>query len=83
MNFDDEGNHDQSNDITSFLHKEFAQPMNIITYLKGKKTYLLALALFAYAIGGYSTGHLSGQEAIKLIYESGIASSIRAAIAKS
>jgi len=54
----------------------------MINFLKGKKTYLLALALFAYAIGGYFTGHLTVMDAIGLIWSSGVVSSLRAAISK-
>ena len=53
-----------------------------IEALKGKKTYLLAFALLAYALGGYFTGHLTATEAIGLIWGSGVVSSIRAAISK-
>lgn len=55
---------------------------NFIIFLQGKKTYFLAAALLSYAIGGYFSGHLTSEEALKLIYESGIAASIRAAITK-
>ena len=79
MNFDSEG-HDRSNNITSFLHHEFSKPMNLVNYLKGKKTYLLAAALLGYALGGYLTGHLNGKEALDLIWSSGVVSSLRAAI---
>ena len=51
-----------------------------IEKLKGKKTYFLAFALFAYAIGGYATGHLTLTDALGLIWSSGVVSSIRAAI---
>jgi hypothetical protein len=54
----------------------------MIEFLKGKKTYLLALALFAYAIGGYFSGHLDIQTSLGLIYSSGVIGSLRAAISK-
>jgi hypothetical protein len=54
-----------------------------IEALKGKKTYLLAFALFAYAFGGYFTGHLTAAEAIGLVWGSGVVSALRAAISKS
>lgn len=56
--------------------------MNFINWLKGKKSYLLAFALLAYAAGGYFTGNMSSQEALALLWSSGFAASIRAAIAK-
>jgi hypothetical protein len=56
--------------------------MNLINWLRGKKTYFLALALFAYTIGGYLTGHMTAQEALALIYSSGVIASLRAAISK-
>ena len=56
--------------------------MTFINFLKGKKTYLLAFALFAYAAGGYFTGHLTLTDAVSLVYGSGVISSFRAAIAK-
>jgi uncharacterized membrane protein len=52
----------------------------IIAWLAGKKTYILAIALFAYAIGGALTGHLSWNEALNLIFGSGIVASLRLAI---
>lgn len=55
---------------------------NMITFLQGKKSYLLALALFAYAFGGYVTGHMNLQEAVGLIWGSGVVASLRAAIDK-
>ena len=55
---------------------------SLIESLKGRKTYLLAFALLAYAIGGYITGHLTLPDALGLIWGSGIVSSIRAAISK-
>jgi hypothetical protein len=52
----------------------------MITWLQGKKTYLLAIALFAYAIGGYFSGHLTSAEVLGLLWSSGVVSSLRAAI---
>ena len=49
-------------------------------YLKGKKTYLLALAGIIYAVTGAMTGHSSWKEAVDIIWASGIASAIRNAI---
>lgn len=56
--------------------------MQLITWLQGKKTYLLAIALLAYTIGGYFTGHLDQQTALELLFSSGVISSLRAAITK-
>lgn len=50
------------------------------TFLKGKKSYLMALALLAYAVGGYFTGHLTQADAIGLVWGSGVTASLRAGI---
>lgn len=47
-------------------------------WLRGKKTYFLAVALFAYAAGGYFTGNMTLQQALELIYGSGVLASLRA-----
>jgi hypothetical protein len=52
------------------------------TFLSGKKTYLMAFALFAYCVGGYFTGHLDAQTALGLLFSSGTIASLRAAIDK-
>lgn len=56
--------------------------IEIKRWLEGKKTYFLATALFAYAIGGYVTKHLTLNEAVDLIFGSGFFASLRAAISK-
>lgn len=55
---------------------------SIITWFAGKKTYFMALALLAYAAGGYFTGHMTSTEALGLLWSSGTLASLRAAIAK-
>lgn len=55
---------------------------NIIEFFSGKKTYLLAFALFAYAFGGFITGHMTLSEAMGLIWGSGVVASLRSAINK-
>lgn len=52
-------------------------------FLQGKKTYLLALALFAYSIGGYASGNLTAEQAIKAVYESSVIAALRAGIENS
>lgn len=54
----------------------------MITWLEGKKSYCLAIALFGYSLGGYFTGHLTGQETLGLIWSSGVTATLRAAITK-
>lgn len=54
---------------------------NFFNSLKGYKTYFLALALVGYTLGGYFTGHMTLQEALGLLWTSGVVSSIRSAIA--
>jgi hypothetical protein len=54
----------------------------MIQFLKGKKTYLLAAALLAYTVGGYFSGNLSMQDALGLLFSSGVIASLRAAITK-
>ena len=46
-------------------------------YLKGKKTYLLALAGTVYFISAAMTGHISWKEAVDGIWTAGLASAIR------
>ncbi len=56
--------------------------MDIVTYLQGKKTYIMASLLFVYAVAGYFTGNLTLTAAIALVLGSGTGASLRAAIAK-
>jgi hypothetical protein len=54
----------------------------MINFLKGKKSYIMAIALFCYAVGGIVTGHLSVFDALGLFIGSGTVASLRAAISK-
>ena len=57
--------------------------MKLIQFLKGKKTYLLGLAGLAYAIGGFSTGHLAQKEALDAAWASLTVIMMRAGIKNS
>lgn len=50
--------------------------------ISGYKTYILAAATLAYAIGGVATKHLTPQQAIELVLASGSIASLRHAIEK-
>ena len=50
-----------------------------MNWLKGKKTYILQIALVLYVLGGVVTGHMGGQEALGLLFSAGTISSLRAA----
>lgn len=54
--------------------------MKLLQWFVGKRTYLLALALVAYAAGGYFTGHFNVSQALDLLFGAGFASALRAAI---
>lgn len=54
----------------------------IKNWLSGKKTYILTGLLAIYAISGYLTGHISGTDTLKLLWDSGVVSTLRAAVAK-
>jgi hypothetical protein len=48
--------------------------------LSGKKTFLVALAVVCYAIGGYLSGNIEGTHAIELVLGSGLAAAFRDAM---
>ena len=50
------------------------------TWLKGKKTYILSIALVLYAVSGLLVGRLSVKEVIDLLFGSGFMATLRAAI---
>lgn len=53
---------------------------NILTFLKGKKTYLLMVAAIGYSIGGYFTGHFDQQATLEMIWTALTAGALRAGI---
>lgn len=54
----------------------------IIAELQGKKTYIVALALIAYAIFGVYTGQLSQDQAVQVVLNGLGLSALRASISK-
>ena len=52
----------------------------MITWLQGKKTYILQIGLVLYVIGGVVTHHMGVQEALGLLFSAGTIASIRSAI---
>jgi hypothetical protein len=54
---------------------------NLITWLKGKKTYTVAIVAVVYALSSVATGNMSWQQAIAWFLGSGAISSLRSAIA--
>jgi hypothetical protein len=55
---------------------------SIITWLKGKKTYILGLAAIVYAITGYYTGNLDSQTAMAVAWAAMQTMALRAGITK-
>lgn len=53
-----------------------------LNLLSGKKTYLLAIAAIVYALAGFVTGNVAGDEAIRIIWEALTAAAIRAGVSK-
>lgn len=51
--------------------------------LQGKKTYLLAIAAALYALVGWVLGFTDGQEAIRIVIDSGLFAAIRKGVADS
>lgn len=52
----------------------------MINYLKGKKSYILAIGGIVYALLGYFTGHLDANSALNLVFGSMGLSTLRAGI---
>lgn len=50
-------------------------------YLKGKKTYLISIANVIYNVAAAATGHITWQEAITAIFQSGLVSALRSGVA--
>lgn len=55
---------------------------NLLTldFFKGKKTYILAAALVAYAVGGVITGNLTVKDALELFGLGSIGATLRKAL---
>lgn len=56
--------------------------MNLLNWLKGKKTYILVALGVVYAVSGYYTGNLDGQAALEIIWVALMGGTVRAGIAK-
>jgi hypothetical protein len=54
---------------------------NLINWLKGKKTYTVAIIAVVYALSSVATGNMSWQQAVAWFLGSGAISSLRSAIA--
>lgn len=54
----------------------------MIQTLNGKKTYAVALLGVLFALSGWAGGYLDQGEVVRILFESGIASTLRAGIAK-
>lgn len=52
----------------------------MLAFLSGKKTYILAAAVTAYALFGWWMGYIEQAEALRLVMESGFGATIRNAI---
>lgn len=55
---------------------------NLISWLKGKKTYTVAIVAVVYALSSVATGNMTWQQAFAWFLASGGISSLRGAIAK-
>lgn len=55
---------------------------DIKTFLEGKKSYIVAIALVVYAVTGVYTGNLSQDQAVTLVLNGLGLGALRAAIAK-
>jgi hypothetical protein len=55
--------------------------MTIITYLKGKKAYFVSALGVIYALAGFATGHITGIDAVNMIFGAASVSALRAGIA--
>lgn len=64
--------------VINYIAKE-AQKM--WDYLKGKKTYLISIANVIYNVAAAATGHITWQEAITAIFQSGLVSALRSGVA--
>lgn len=55
---------------------------SIISFLSGKKTYLLGICGLLYAVGGYFSGHIDQQTALDAVWASLSLMGLRAGVAK-
>lgn len=56
--------------------------MNMLAFLAGKKTYLVAAGFTLYAAFGWYTGQLDANTAIEIFNVNGIGAMLRAGVAK-
>ena len=56
--------------------------MNIITFLSGKKSYILAVLGVIYAVSGYILGNLDSKSALEIVWASLSVSALRSGISK-
>lgn len=67
--------------LTSILRRLFT--VKILEWLKGKKTYVVAISAIVAAVASYASGTIEVGEMIKLIVAAIMAMTIRAGITKS
>ena len=48
-----------------------------MNFLQGKKTYIIAIALVLYAVGGFVTGNLTGDQVVELLGLGGLGAALR------
>jgi len=65
-----------------FVDSLLKNMINLINFINGKKSYILAGLGVIYALTGFFTGHLDGQGAIDIIWTSLGLATIKHAISK-
>jgi hypothetical protein len=69
--------------MKAFLLDEYIEDvMKFTEFLQGKKTYIMALLLAVYALSGYFTGNLTGEQTLQLLWGSGVLGSLKSALTK-
>lgn len=53
----------------------------MITWLQGKKTYILVVLAYVYVISGYLTGHIATADALHMLWNSSVIGALRSAVA--
>lgn len=53
---------------------------NLLDWLKGKKTYGVLVATILYAVGGFASGQLTGDQAVQVILAALTAAGFRSAM---
>lgn len=66
-----------------FLIDQIINSMNILEFLQGKKTYILAFLGIVWAVSGYFTGHVDSNTAMEAVWIGLMAMTGRAAVSKS